>query len=79
MVRGEGRRRRWGRWAATDLQHEPLDDAVEQEAVVVAVLAVPREVLHRLQGGRDSDSDNDRGAGGGLQLRARNRTTDSPS
>jgi hypothetical protein len=29
------------------LQHEPLDDAVEEHAVVVAVLRVRREVLDR--------------------------------
>ena len=30
------------------LQHEALDDSVEDDAVVVAVLSMCREVLHRL-------------------------------
>ena len=36
------------RWGLTSLEHEALDDAVEDDAVEVVVLRVRAEVLHRL-------------------------------
>jgi len=40
-----------GRRGLTSLEHEALDDAVEDDAVEVVVLRVRAEVLHRLPTG----------------------------